>query len=145
MQDGTVRADLAQARVQHGVRALARRDASQRRRGAASPEPDDVPAPEPTRDRRVERLKVAVVELRVNRDAGKRVIAAMTRDVLRLGLYGWRDRTRDEKAFRVAAVKAERFLMAFTRRTRFRAFNRWREALASCAPTASRLLGASRR
>ena len=56
MQDGTVRADLAQARVQHGVRALARRDASQRR-GAASSEPDDVPAPEPTRDRRVERLE----------------------------------------------------------------------------------------
>jgi hypothetical protein len=72
--------------------------------------------------------KVAAVELRVNRDAGKRVIAAMTRDVLRLALYGWRDHVRDEKAFRASAAKAERFLMAFARRAQFRAFNRWREA-----------------
>jgi hypothetical protein len=51
----------------------------------------------------------------------------MTRDVTRLGLYGWRDHVRDEKVFRARAKKVERFLVAFTRRTQFRAFNRWRE------------------
>ena len=70
---------------------------------------------------------VATVEHKANRHAAHRVVAAMTRDVTRLGLYGWRDHVRDEKVFRARAKKVERFLVAFTRRTQFRAFNRWRE------------------
>ncbi len=74
------------------------------------------------------RWSLATATLRRQRLIVRRALERMQRRTLASAFFEWRDLMEDRRQYTKKLLAAERFLVAFTRRTQFRAFNRWREA-----------------
>ena len=73
------------------------------------------------------RWSLATAKLQRARDR-RRALEKLKRREMASAFYEWSDLMSDKRMYVDKVSVAERFLMAFTRRTQFRAFNRWREA-----------------
>ena len=74
------------------------------------------------------RWSAATATLRRERAIVRRCLERMQRRVLASAFFQWSDLTDDRREYAKKVSAAERFAVAFFRRSQFRAFNRWREA-----------------
>ena len=74
------------------------------------------------------RWSLATAKLQRERVIVRRALEKLKRREMASAFYEWSDLMSDKRMYVDKVSVAERFLMAFTRRTQFRAFNRWREA-----------------
>jgi hypothetical protein len=74
------------------------------------------------------RWSLATSTLRRERVIVRRALEKLKRREMASAFYEWSDMMSDKRMYVDKVAVAERFLMAFSQRLQFRAFNRWREA-----------------